>query len=130
MGGNWPSRERDTWPLGVETWKFFAVLAGAGLAVVVAGLGTVVAGLAVDELLLEQPAAATRPANRKQTASRDFISSPLWGRWYRVAADPRFRSSRVQAFFQLCPPDPTVDHEFFAVLTGLFEVSRDAVTGS
>ena len=38
FGGNWPSRERDTWPLGVETWKFLAVIVGVGLAVVVAGL--------------------------------------------------------------------------------------------
>ena len=66
FGGNWPSRERDTWPLGVETWKFLAVLVGVGLA-------PVVAGLAVDELLLEQPAAATRQPSRRPTTSRDFI---------------------------------------------------------
>ena len=72
FGGNWPSRERDTWPLGVETWKFWAVLAGAGLAALVAGLAVVVAGLAVDELLLEQPAAAARQPSRRPTASRDF----------------------------------------------------------
>ena len=29
FGGSLPSRERDTWPLGVETWKFLAVRPGS-----------------------------------------------------------------------------------------------------
>jgi len=85
-GGSWPSRDSDTWPLGVETWKFLAVIFGVGLAGVVAGLAAVVAGLAVDELLLEQPAAAARLPSRRPAASRDFTCSPLRGRWYKAAA--------------------------------------------
>ena len=58
LGGSWPSRDSDTWPLGVETWKFLTVLAGAGLA-------ELVAGVAVDELLLEQPAVGGKAANQE-----------------------------------------------------------------
>ena len=74
FGGNVPSRDSDTSPLGVEAWKFSAVLAEAGLA-------AEAAGLAVDELLLEQPAATARQAIRRPTASREFsifLPSPGW----------------------------------------------------
>ena len=58
LGGNWPLRDRDTWPLGVETWKFLVVLAGVGLALVVAGL-------AVNELPLEQTHDCHKAAEQK-----------------------------------------------------------------
>jgi len=90
FGGNFPSRDRDTWPLGVETWKFWAVLAGVGVAVVVAGLAVVVAGLAVDELLPEQPAAAARQPSSRPTASRDFI-----GLLDSTSLDPGARGNRA-----------------------------------